>query len=338
MKPLQLVAITEQAAWSEACAGLGRAFPAMQTIAEGALVALAFPALNDRNPFTARRSRLGRLVETRRVLEALQVRCPVLPGHATACVAPAESVEVLLRSEGRRLEDRLAALRGASEFQVAVDWDPKAALGAMAGEPALQAAMEAASSGRQGRASAIADHAEARREALRHASVGALSEVAVDLIERAVAGPAAVAAASILIEGDGQARLDAALEQIDGMLPDVLTVRCVGPLPAVSFSAIAISLVPRAEAEAMRLRFGLRDMADVGARLRSSKTAAKLAAAAGDTAGSARLMAEARRAERLAHALQAAGTESDAPVPLLDIVRDDRAQSSAEKLPGRTAA
>ncbi len=315
MAQTELVGIMAAAAGRRAAERLD---PPPVAVVRGELAAILAPA----GPRTARASRRAvaeAMLARQRWLERLMAFGPLLPA---ATATPLDAVEApgFLVANSARLGEALRAVGGLRQYQVTVAWDPAAALRRFAGEREF-AGLPA---GPFGRAHAAA--AERLRQRLGQDFAAALARASADRLALPLDGAETLVNAAILADPDRLDELDRALEAIDAVWPEGLRVRLVGPLPPVSFAAVAVERPAPADLAAAR---GLLGVTAEGARALGRAFRARVAAAhpdrgAGDAADLGALAAARDRiaaVDRARQSLAAAGL-AEAPVLLARIRRD----------------
>lgn len=302
--------------------------PGLTLVAQGDLAAVFAPAAGPRpSRFALLRPGLRRalgaaLVARQRMLEALHGHGCVLPAAPGATLRPAEAPATLAANRAL-LVGRLAALRGLSQHQLTVGWDPAAALRRFAVEPELAGRRTAA---------ALAEGAAALRSRLGADFAARLVAPCADAVALPTDGPATLTNLVTLTDMAGLARLEAAMESVDATWPEGLSLRLTGPLPAISFCALTVERPGAGALAAARQRLGLpngaADRDTVRAAFRRAARASHpdhgAAAAAGDAVAALRdaesLLLWAADAQE---GLAAAGL--DGPVPRLSALREGEA-------------
>ncbi|MEM6487434.1 MAG: GvpL/GvpF family gas vesicle protein [Pseudomonadota bacterium] len=175
---------------------------------------------------TGRRATLSLAVEHRRLLEHCQAHGAVLPAATPLHALPEPAIERLAAQHGAAFADVLQQLDGRAEFTVLVTWDPARALARPA--PSLRAAAEGA---------------EATRNAMRHAIGARVSASGCASVAHPDGGIETLFAAALLSPPSMAAVLDPLLEEIDLLGRGEWTVRCIGPLPPLSFCAVRLETV-----------------------------------------------------------------------------------------------
>jgi hypothetical protein len=206
------------------------------------LVALLLPA---RKPLAAwlqtRKAEMSGLLAFQRLLESLSAKGPMLPAAYGSALITAEDAEALLVANAAEIGDAFETFGGLLQFQVEVRWDAAKAMvrfkqdGLFSG---LDAAL--ATRDRQAFGAAVQALMEVERQRLALGFVELLGSAALDLVRLPLADEAMVLNAAALIARSGEPALDRAVEAIDATMPEALTIRQLGPLPAVSFATIAI--------------------------------------------------------------------------------------------------
>jgi len=192
---------------------------------------------------TNRRAILNGAVQRQRDLEALMRHGTVLPVLPGTRLEPGRT-DLLIRANSRHLADLAEALKDRVQFQVSVTWSRRDA-------PARFGWHDDASveCGANGLARRLAD---------------ALDEVVEERIGLP-RQPDMLLNAAVLLRADDERRLDAALERADAIWPEGLSIRQVGPSPAVSFASLGIREVAPVAVQAARTALALAPGAEASA-------------------------------------------------------------------------
>ena len=161
---------------------------------------------------------------------------PVLPGtRITAAEVPA-----FVETNRAFLDRATAELAGHVQFQVAVIWDEEEGSLHFGGDSA--AAPEVTASTLRDRMTDLLDTVTRDRIDLPRSAETLLNTV-------------------VLLPAEAEVRLDAVVEQIDAIWSEGLTIRLVGPSPALSFCSLGIRRVTGAELKAARAAMSLSERA-----------------------------------------------------------------------------
>ena len=211
---------------------------------------------------------LEKLLDEQRLMELAAAEGAFVAAAPGAEISgPAEALAAL--GEDLKPFAHILARYGRSrEHQITVTWDARATLRAFAERDAPELAL-ARALGRDRFGRAIAEAMGAERRRLGEWALSVLQEAADDVLALPTRDDDQIVNAVAMIAPDGQFRLDAALERIDAALPGEPRVRCVGPLPAMSFAVIELK---RADEKALAQARSLLDVAPT-ASLDTLKTA-----------------------------------------------------------------
>ncbi|MEM7529412.1 MAG: GvpL/GvpF family gas vesicle protein [Pseudomonadota bacterium] len=221
----------------------------------------------------ARRQRLRRLVIERQALEELLLHGPVLPARFAGRAALPSSLIALAADHQDVFEAKLAEHEGLAEYQILVSWRPDEVLRSLLVLPPQNATVDE----KREKSANAAAAAEIQRTKLRDMIYAELGGDAHDAIERPVMQIHDIAAAAILMprpdaedprggqsERDGSSfavmgnvALDRLLTKIDDLWSGMLTVRCIGPLPPISFATIALDATDKHDTLAARRQLGV---------------------------------------------------------------------------------
>lgn len=204
---------------------------------------------------TNRRAILNGAVQRQRDLETLMQHGTVLPVLPGTRLEP-ERTDLLILANAGHLADLAGTLRDRIQFQVSVTWSRRDA-------PARFGWHDDASveRGANGLARRLAD---------------ALDEVVEERIELP-RQPDMLLNAAVLLRAVDEERLDAALEKADAIWPEGLSIRQVGPSPAVSFASLGLREIAPAAVRAARAALSLAPDADAGT-IRAARRRALMAA------------------------------------------------------------
>jgi hypothetical protein len=196
---------------------------------------------------------LETLLDVQRLIELAAAEGAFVAAAPGAEIAgPAEALAAL-GEDLSPFADILARFGLSREHQISVTWDARATLRAFAERDAPELAL-AQVLGRDRFGAAIADAMGAERRRLGDWALNLLQDAAEDLLALPTRDDDQIVNVVAMIAPDGQARLDGALERIDAALPGEPRVRCVGPLPAMSFAVIEVKRADeKALAQARRL-------------------------------------------------------------------------------------
>ena len=172
-----------------------------------------------------RKGFLKSIVRRQRCLEHLMRYGTVLPAMPHTFVKRAD-LPAMIAANGEILAGQLSRLAGMVQFQVTVTWDDAKARSHFGLTSPDDAAACAARLSAQFR--------------------GALEPV-VDEWAALPIEPGTLMNAALLLPADREIALDAALERIDAVWSDGLTIRQIGPAPAVSFASLGLRFPGKAD-------------------------------------------------------------------------------------------
>jgi hypothetical protein len=208
-----------------------------------------------------RQRALRELVELQRILEALAAAGPLLPARpSTRLEDEAEAIELIGANAGQ-LREALQNYGSARQFQVTVRWDAAAMVAAIKDRADVVTAIaRAAPQGRMAAGKILQDIMLTERANVAREIWARLSSVAREILAMPQDGDDCVANLVVLIAKDAESALDVALSELDLMLPGDSRIRCVGPLPALSFAAVSLERIDpdRIDAAQRLLRVGHR--------------------------------------------------------------------------------
>lgn len=292
----------------------------LDTLQEGAVVAVL--ATLPRNPLRlfTRKSGLKDLVRIQRILEALLPHGPLLatrPGTR----ADRPEIRTVLRAEQDNLLEALRAFGTDVQYQITVLWDGTAVLTNAAADETLRTAVAAAAGGDADGRAAMLTHLRTLRDGLQAQLRDLIAPVVIESQILPLDGEEMVANLTVRIRRGGETALEEALASLDALLPGNSRIRLIGPLPALSFAAVNLEHIDTATIDEARTLLGVRDTATL-AELRAAyyRFAQDHHPDLNAAADGADLMAAASRAYKLLKRV-ASGAGHDENRTFLEIVR-----------------
>lgn len=181
-----------------------------------------------------RRHRLKSASRRQRWLEQLMTSATVLP-FAPGHTLERDEIERMIIANSEMLGDLVTRLGGKVQYQVTVSWSENEVLHRFRSAPEIAPLFDAgAVSG-----GAVAGAVSRLASRLSQVMAARLDAVAVDCTELPLE-QGALLNAVLLIQDGREAALDAVLEEIDGIWPEGLRIRQIGPGPAVSFATLRL--------------------------------------------------------------------------------------------------
>jgi DnaJ-domain-containing protein 1 len=217
-------------------------FAELTVVEAHGLAAVLTPA---RKPLAAwlqtRKAEMNGLLAFQKLLEAISADAPILPAAYGSALIETDQALALLTAHVGPLKDELEAYGSLVQFQIEVRWDPIKAMAVLKSDGRL-AGLDFALANRDRAVfgSALQALMEAERHRLGSGFQAQLAAVARDTVRLPHADEAMLLNVAALIARIDEPALDKAVEAIDASMPDVLSIRYVGPLPAVSFANITI--------------------------------------------------------------------------------------------------
>lgn len=208
------------------------------------------------------RARLEGILAMQRNLEAVSAVAPIVPAAFGGEPVDPREVLGLLAANAQMLSRALDTYGSLVQFQVVVHWDAPRMLRHLADQGALVEAKQLGQSGHSlamGRM--IQQVMEQRRMQMASDFLAFVDDVAIETVRLPAGEDTIVLNAVALIERSQEHALDTAVRAIDEAWPGFLTIRYLGPMPAVSFASIAVT---RPDPQALlraRLMFGVDDHA-----------------------------------------------------------------------------
>jgi hypothetical protein len=273
-----------------------------------------------------KKAQLEGMLQDQRSLEALQNFGPLLPAVQGVRIVNALEALGLIAAHADGLRRGLAEYGAARQFQITIGFNDSAAIAALKDEPSIRAA---AAQGPE----ALRDEIMARRAAIVAEAHSLLAKASIDRIDLPLGGEGTVLNLALLVGPGGEAALDEAVNAIDALLSAALSIKFVGPLPAVSFAAVTIEKPDRRAIQTALKSLGLKAVlppqdlrAAWLAKMRQSHPDLMGGGAEnGQETASYRLLARLSEAE---NALRRSGAAASSPL-LLELRRDGDARRAA---------
>lgn len=206
------------------------------------------------------RARLEGMLAMQRNLEAVSAVAPVVPAAFGGEPVDPREVLGLLAANAQMLSRALDTYGPLVQFQIIVHWDAPRMLRHLADQGSL---VEAKQLGQGGNSLAmgrmIQQIMEQRRTEMATGFLAVIGDAAIETLRLPASEDTIVLNAVALIERAQEAALDAAVRSVDDAWPGFLTIKYLGPMPAVSFASIAVT---RPDPQALlraRLLFGVDD-------------------------------------------------------------------------------
>jgi hypothetical protein len=165
----------------------------------------------------------------------------VLPAAYGSALMTPDEARALLAAHADELRESFETYGSLVQFQVEARWNPEKAMSRFK-QDGLFSGLDVALAGRDRRTfgSAVQALMEAERQRLALSFADMLRSSSRDVVRLPLADENMVLNAAALISREEESVLDRAVEAIDATLPDALSIRYLGPLPAVSFATITV--------------------------------------------------------------------------------------------------
>jgi hypothetical protein len=133
------------------------------------------------------------------------------------------------------------------QFQITIAWDPEAMLRRLKDSGVIASGTEALQREGLSPGQALQQIMQSHKAALSQTFEDLLRSVSIDCLILPGADANSLLNATLLIEADGEARLDAAVAAIDATASEALKIKMAGPLPACGFASIGIDVPASAD-------------------------------------------------------------------------------------------
>lgn len=276
------------------------------------------------------RTALKSLLHAQRMLEAAARFGPVLPARPGSEIRDEAEARRLLGGQRQRLAEALQRHGSSRQFQITISWDPAAALAARRDRAELAAAAAVGARGAGGEAAQMIQRFMSdEKTAFEVRARRAFGAVAEDVITLPVDGPDMLINAAVLLKPGAEADLERTLEALDSGMPGDNRIRLIGPLPPVSFAAIAIERPSRDQIAAARRVLGLRTATEPRHLRRAYLDTARAhhPDSGAGAAGAHQVGAAAEAFRLLDRVAEARRCMPEGDVLLVDIVRQDEHRS-----------
>ena len=191
------------------------------------------------------------LLQHQQVIERVMAWTAVLPVKFGTVAPDGQAVARSLANGAAAFADAFERMKGKTQFEILVTWDPDPVFAAIAAEPEvarlreeLMADDRASDPLAVGRLGALAKRIfDQRRNELADGIVQVLRQTAADAVPNALMDDRMVLNIALLVDSGRTAVLDDCLETLDASYGGKLTFRCIGPLPPHSFAAVEVSFL-----------------------------------------------------------------------------------------------
>ena len=204
------------------------------------------------SPVTGDRQELARmLLAHQQVIERVMAWTPVLPVKFGTVAPDGGSVVRCLANGAAAFADAFQRMKGRTQFEILVTWDPEPVFAAIAANPKIVELKQQLTTG-AGAPDPVAvarlgvlakQFFDRRREEVSDAIAEVLRKTAEDAVTNALMDDRMVLNIALLIDDQKTAALDDCLETLDASYGGKLTFRCIGPLPSYSFAAVELSFL-----------------------------------------------------------------------------------------------
>lgn len=285
---------------------------ALRAIHAGGMTALVRRKPAKSRALSATRRQVAREAADRQaLLEAAMPLGPVLTIRPRVLLSDAE-LAALIAANAPRIEAAFDRLCGKTQFQVTISWAADKVLSRFRDRPELAEHFKAGLVRAHQLQASVYRLAAALGQEMR-----AMIAPAVDDLIDLPTGPDMLLNVVTLVQIDRTADLDAAIEAVDAIWTEGLSIRQIGPAPGASFALLDPRLVTRAEVDKALRRLSL-DQPVSGDGLQAARRAA--------------LHADPTEAEaiRTAADVVAAASRAAAPFHLCRILSDDTGLTAAQ--------
>jgi DnaJ-domain-containing protein 1 len=188
-----------------------------------------------------RKAEMNDLLAFQKLLEGVSADAALLPAAYGSALLESDQALALLTTHAAALHDELTAYGALVQFQVEVRWDPVKAMAALRADGRMAGLdLSLANRDRAAFGAALQALMEAERINLGSRFHDLLTSAAREIIRLPMADETMLLNAAALIDRFEETMLDRAVEAIDAAMPEALSIRYLGPLPAVSFANITI--------------------------------------------------------------------------------------------------
>ena len=198
------------------------------------------------------RQELARLLlRHQQVIERVMAWTSVLPVKFGTVAPDGQAVARSLANGAAAFADAFERMKGKTQCEILVTWDPKPVFAAIAAEPeVVQLKRELTTDSRAvdpvaaARLGALVKRIfDRRRYELAEGIAQVLRHSAEDAVHNALMDDRMVLNIALLIDDDRAADLDDCLDTLDVSYEGKLTFRCIGPLPPHSFATVEVSFL-----------------------------------------------------------------------------------------------
>ena len=191
------------------------------------------------------------LLRHQQVIERVMTWTSILPVKFGTVAPDGQAVSRSLANGTAAFADAFERMKGKSQFEILVTWDPEPVFASIAAEPEVVQLKQELTTDGYGAYLVAASRLGAlvkwffvrRRNKLADGIAQVLRQISQDAVPNALMDDRMVLNMALLIEDDRTAALDDCLETLDASYEGKLTFRCIGPLPPHSFATVEITFL-----------------------------------------------------------------------------------------------
>ncbi|MGL4636224.1 MAG: GvpL/GvpF family gas vesicle protein [Beijerinckiaceae bacterium] len=188
-----------------------------------------------------RKAEMQGLLDFQKLLEAISSVAPVLPAAYGSTLVTQEQAMALVTGHNSAIAEALDTFGALVQFQIEVRWNMATAIQVLKQENRLDGVdLALANTDRKRFGEALQARMELERQQLSATFLDLLQTAGRDVVRLPTSDETMVLNAAVLVSKADCAALDQAVEQIDSRMAD-LSIRYLGPLPAVSFANITVT-------------------------------------------------------------------------------------------------
>lgn len=190
-----------------------------------------------------KKKQLKELIEWQKLLEQCLHFGSLLPGGGKALLQNTQEAQSLLKTHTQDLKANIEHFGKAIQFQITIYWDPEAVLRHAKDDGSilkLDGPELFANADPMKTAESIQRQMEAYKKEKASTFFEQLSSCSKDSIQLPCDHPDMILNMVVLIERKDELTLDHIVQGIDETMPDQLTIKYVGPLPAISFASVGV--------------------------------------------------------------------------------------------------
>lgn len=245
----------------------------MLAVPQAGLAAITSPTEHLNYQEMTRQEVMRALLAHQHVVETVMREYPILPVKFGTVLPGPAWLDYLLTQGSTRFREAITQFANQVQIEVVVSWELGPVFQAISNEPKIvdlknqiaSRSAETTVAERVALGQAVQESIERHRTSLRDQLLAELQAIALEAVSNPPMDDTMVANVALLLDIEGQRKLDQRLDELDKQFNGFLHFRCVGPLPPYSFATVHVHTATFEQIDAARQHLGLEPTASLSA-------------------------------------------------------------------------